>query len=320
MAAAGTPTKEQQVAGESARRRRLAVPTIAAGVLYLLSGIVASTVLRGAPDVSVVQGLAPALRGVANPVISPRAAEVRFISHHAFGLIAGSAMAGVAIALIAVSLTFLFDATRYRRPQTMPAARPLVLYGGLAVALLSVASQVINAIDTHHFATGHDFTNHAVDQALTNGSARVAAAYVGLIAELGLAIGIVVTVLNAMRVGLVTRFVGIVGMVVAVLFVLPLGQSLPIIPALWLVALGVLYLGRWPSGDPPAWAAGEARPWQPMAEARAERETARGRPARAGKPVPAGAAADAALDAPPEPAAPARSGSRKRKRKRGARR
>lgn len=319
MAAAGTPTKEQQVAWESARRRRLGVPTIVAGVLYLLSGIVASTVLRGAPDVSVVQGLAPALRGVANPAISPRAAEVRFISHHAFGLIAGSAMAGLAIALIAVSLAFLFDATRYRRPQTMPAARPLVLYAGLAVALLSVASQVINAIDTHHFATGHDFTNHAVDQALTNGSARVAAAYVGLIAELGLAIGVVVTMLNAMRVGLVTRFVGVVGIVVAVLFVLPLGQSLPIIPALWLVALGVLYLGRWPNGDPPAWAAGEARAWQPMAEARADRERARGRPARAGKPAPAGAA-DAALDAPPEPAAPARSGSRKRKRKRGARR
>jgi len=77
----------------------------------------------------------------------------------------------LAIALFAFSLTFLFDATRYRRPETMPAARPLVLYAGLAVALLSVASQVINAIDTHHFATGHDFTNHAVEQALTNGSA-----------------------------------------------------------------------------------------------------------------------------------------------------
>ena len=291
---------------------------MAAGVVYLLSGITATSVLRGAPDVGVVQGITPALRGDANPVVSPRAAEVRFISHHAFGLIAGSAMAAIAIALFAVALTFLADATRYRRPELMPAARPLVLYGGLTVAVLSVTSQVINAIDTHRFATGVDFTNHAVDQALTNGTARVAAAYLGLVAELGLAVGVVVVVLNAMRVGLLTRFMGIVGMIVAVLFVLPLGQSLPIIPALWLAFLGFLYMGRWPNGDPPAWLAGEARPWPSASAARADRDG--GRPARPGRPATAAAAGGSSAEAPPAPTAPARSRSRRGKRKRGARR
>ena len=36
--------------------------------------------------------------------------------------------------------------------------------------------------------------------------------------------------------------------------------------------MGILFMGRWPNGDPPAWAAGEARPWPTQAERRAERE------------------------------------------------
>ncbi len=74
-------------------------------------------------------------------------------------------------------------------------------------------------------------------------------------------------------------------------------DSLQIIPAAWLVSIGFLFTGRWPGGDPPAWAAGEARPWpSPPRDA--------GRKARAkGKgPPPHGAAR--APPAPPTPTAP----------------
>ena len=51
--------------------RGSSVPAFAGGFLYLLSAIIISSTLPGAPTVGVVQGLTPALEGVANPAVSP---------------------------------------------------------------------------------------------------------------------------------------------------------------------------------------------------------------------------------------------------------
>jgi len=311
-------TKEitEQVARESQRRSRLAVPAFAGGILYLLSGVIVTSTLSGAPSVGVLQGLAPALAGEANPAVSPRASEVKFISHHAFPLIAGSLLAAVAIVALTLILLTLLDAVRFRRPETWPAARPLVLAGGIALAAVSVGHQVVSAVETHNFAVGHDFTSHAVDNALTKGTANVLAQYLDLLAGLSLAIGMIAVMVNALRVGLLTRWMGILGIFTAVLIFLPLGgATLEVVPSFWLVATGILFAGRWPNGDPPAWAAGEARPWPSQAEMRAKRTATK-------QPALSTAAGDAAAaDVAPEPARPASNGSaRKRRRKRGARR
>ena len=75
-------------------------------------------------------------------------------------------------------------------------------------------------------------------------------------------------VVSAMRVGLLTRWMGVLGIFTGVLILLPIGgATLEVVPAFWMVAMGILLRGRWPDGDPPAWAAGEARPWPSQAEA-----------------------------------------------------
>jgi len=301
---------KEQLAREAAQRSRLAVPAFAGGFLYLLSAIILTETLNGAPTVGLLQGLAPALSGVANPAVSPRAAEVRFISHHAFALIAGSTFAAIAVASLTLILLLLVDATRFRRPQTWSAARPLVLCGGIAVVLVSLGHQVVSAIETHNFAVGHDYSNHAVDQALTSGTANVSVDYVDLLAGLALAAGMIATMINALRVGLLARWMGVLGIFTGLLIFLPIGGAdLQIVPALWMVMMGVLYVGRWPN-EPPAWAAGEARPWPSRAQLRSAGQVGDGRPA----PSADGAAAV------PAPARPASGGSsRKRRRKRGAR-
>ena len=119
------------------------MPAFAGGFLYLLSAIIISQTLSGAPTVGLLQGLAPALAGVANPAVSPRAPEVKFVSHHAFALIAGSVLAAIASVALTLVLLLLLDATRFRRPQTWSAARPLVIVGGVAVALVSIGHQVV---------------------------------------------------------------------------------------------------------------------------------------------------------------------------------
>jgi hypothetical protein len=79
-----------------------------------------------------------------------------------------------------------------------------------------------------------------------------------------------------MRVGLLTRFMGYVGILGGVLFVIPILSPVPIVQAFWLIAVAALIFGRWPSGMPPAWEDGEAHKWPSAAEAReraaAERE------------------------------------------------
>ncbi|MEA2140890.1 MAG: hypothetical protein QOC91_989 [Solirubrobacteraceae bacterium] len=297
---------KEQVARETERRNRLAVPAFAGGILYLLSGIITASTLNGAPSVGLLQGLAPALSGVANPAESPRAAEVKFFSHHATSLIAASVLAAIAIASLTLVLLLLVDATRFRRPQTWAAARPLILVGGIGLAIISVGHQAVLAVETHKFAVGHDFSNHAVDNALTKGTANVITQYLDLLAGLSVAVAMIVIMVNAMRVGLVTRWMGVLGIFTGILIFLPIGgATLEVVPAFWLVAMGILYMGKWPNGQPPAWEAGEARPWPTRAQMR---EAATG-------PQPALATGGDVTPAPTKPS----SGRTSRKRRRGSR-
>jgi len=298
-----------QVELESHRRSRLSVPAFAGGFLYLLSGIIITSTLNSAPTVGLLQGLTPALSGAANPAESPRTREVKYISQHAFALVVGSALQAIAVVILVLVLLLLLEATIFRRPATWSLAKPLVLYGGVALAAVTVGHQIVSAVQTHNFALSANHSNSAAEHALTAGVANGVVDYVELLAGLAFGIGIIATMVNALRVGLLPRWMAILGMFTGLLIFLPIGGAeLQIIPAFWIVMMGILYGGRWPkpAGDPPAWAAGEARPWPPRSPARA-RPTAELAGATAG-----------ASDLAPAPAARSSSGSsRKRRRKRG---
>jgi len=78
--------------------------------------------------------------------------------------------------------------------------------------------------------------------------------------------------LNAMRVGLLTRFMGILGIIVGVLAVVQLDVP-QLIRALWLVFLGALLAGRLRT-RPPAWETGRAQPWPSQQQIREARQQA----------------------------------------------
>jgi hypothetical protein len=311
-----TPAEiEQRTAFEKERRARLAVPAVAGGVLYLLSGIILNATLKELPTVGVLQGLEPALKGIANPPVSPRAAEVKFIDHHAFGLIAGSVLTAIAVIALTLVLLFLADSTRFRRPESFPAARPLVLAGGIGYALLNLLHEVVLALEAHKFATGHDFTNKAVEKALlSSGSTGIALLLLGLIAALALTVGMIAVSVGAMRAGLVPRWLSVLGVLSGLLF-LPFfaTATLQLIPTFWLVATGILLVGRYPGGDPPAWAAGESRPWPTQAEVRAKREEEKGGIASSASSKANGAEVG---DVAPAPTPAVAGGSRRKRRKR----
>ena len=128
---------------------------------------------------------------------------------------------------------------------------------------------------------------------------------------------------NAMRAGVLSRFMGIIGIIVGVLFVIPLLGQVPIVEVFWVAALGLLFLGRWPQGGRgPAWETGEAIPWPTaqdraaaMAEKRADRELDRD---ETPEPVAAGGRRPAPEEEPDgdRPVTDQHPRSKKRKRKR----
>lgn len=301
----------EQLEHEAEWRRRLAVPALGGGVFYLLSAVIIYATLSGAPTVGLVQGLTPALSGVANPAVSPRTPEVKFISHHAFPLIAGGTLSAIAFLVLTAILLLLDDASRFRRPESWRGARPLVLAGGVGAAVVSLARELASTIQAHSFAVSDNHSLHAAERALSSGTANQLADYVGLIATLALAVGMGATMINSLRVGLLVRWMSYLGVFVALLIFFPFGgEELQIIQAFWMIMAGILFGGKWPSGEPPAWATGEARPWPSQAQLRAA-----GAAGRAGA-VPDASGA-AAVPAPVPPAGA--SGGRKRRRKRSGR-
>ena len=122
----------------------------------------------------------------------------------------------------------------------------------------------------------------------------------------GMAVGVLYTCLQAMRVGLVTRFFGSLGMALAVAMIVFLGGLLPAV-LLFTVALGFLILGRWPGGRPPAWEAGRAIPWPRPGEQPEDSGTVEGRGEEV-EPQP-GAGDD-------EPERPSASGPRRKRKRR----
>jgi hypothetical protein len=73
--------------------------------------------------------------------------------------------------------------------------------------------------------------------------------------------GMIYTNLWCMRLGLLTRFWGALGMAFGLFLVIPLFPPIPGL-VLWFAVTGLMLAGLWPKPLPPAWAAGEAIPWQ----------------------------------------------------------
>jgi hypothetical protein len=215
-----------------------------------------------------------------------------------------AAVNGVASVLLAWTLVFLHGCARARSPET---ARPFIkwvaIVGGVLAAVAGVAYAIVVAMKVHQFVTTGAQTYEQANH-LTSSAGLLGLQLVGQAAALLLAVSFVLVSLNAMRVGLLTRFMGYLGIFAGVLVLFQIIQ-IPVVQGYWLAALAYLFYGRWPSGVPPAWRTGRAEPWPSSAELRARRAAAGGRggggggllgggrrgPAPAPEPQPAGAPA-----------------------------
>lgn len=183
----------------------------------------------------------------------------------------------------------------------------LVVVAPILYAIASVLG-AIDAIDiADEFAAGRPIRGEAgSDRARDLGGSSALLVGLSTAGTVGLAFLFVMLPLRARRVGLLTRFMGILGVVAGALIVFraQLPGLATVLQAFWLGALGAVFLGRWPGGRGPAWTSGTAEPWPSAAQR------------RGAAPMP-GEAEEPELDpTPPEPeSVPERPASRKRRRK-----
>jgi hypothetical protein len=301
---------EKQLAWEARQRPRAAAAAIVAALLTFGAGLWSTIVLRDIPTSGFLESLQNAQRpGSIGPTPSLRLRSYEYLHSHVAPILAFSILMAIGLVALGWAVTFLAAATRARRPEMPRFALYLTLVGAGLGAVGTLLRWIATLVSASDFLGGAHTVDAAVDAA--GGSALVAAAFIQFFGGFILAAGLVLVSLNAMRAGLLTRFMGIFGVIVGALQILA-PSILAIVQATWLVALGALMLGRWGSGVPPAWGSGRAEPWPSQAEV-AQRRRDAAQAGRGGRAKPAAPETPQAAKRPATVGAPAK---RKRKRKR----
>lgn len=295
--AASTPSVEESLAWEAQWAPRAAIAAVLAGIATIAGTIISNLAFRGRPQVTLTDGL----RDLADPG-NPRGILEPLLAHLDDKMLAfagGQVVSALAGPLTALALLYLYRATKARIPALGKGALLALVIGGVCALVGGIVGPVSVAMSVSDFVSSPDRSTQAATDALAPSTALTA----GLIAFIGrvaLGLALVLVALNAMRAGLLTRFMGILGIMAGAFMAFPFIQ-LPIVQAFWLIAVGVLFLGRLPGGRPPAWETGRAEPWPTRQQMMEDRQ--------AGAP-----AAVPVAEAGPERPAHARSKKKKRRR------
>jgi hypothetical protein len=180
-----------------------------------------------------------------------------------------SILLGLGFVLLVAPLYFLFRAARARSDRVRRQLVGVVIAGPLFFAAASVVLGIatvnaagtfvedkVPALEKEHVKLDSEKADETAEDTFSEGSLAglgVGLKFAGLI---GFVFGFLYTSLWAMRVGLLTRFWGSLGIALAAVSIFFFQFAL-----LWFVYLGLLLLGVVRGGRPPAWQSGEAEPW-----------------------------------------------------------
>ena len=189
----------------------------------------------------------------------------RAIDASASELLASTVLRGLSFALLCVPLFFLFRAAQARSERVSGAMAGFAFIGPVLLAVQGAIAWVAQTQVASDFIAqagpGGDIYSLLDDLVDESGAFDVASNLL-FPAILGMLVAMIYIPLQAMRVGLLTRFFGTLGMALGagMLFIVPAISLLTI--AVWFLWLGLMFIDRIPGGPrPPAWEAGVAIPW-----------------------------------------------------------
>lgn len=286
---------------------------ILAGILPVIGLVLQTIASRGIDDrvdrvVSVGQALTAYGSGQPPAGIAGRQADI--VSHYGdqYLLVAAAALCTGLGLLLAIPVLYGLIRAAWRRRPSFPRWflwTPAI--GGVLFGVATIVALIYQAVQYHDFTqlAAAAQNNGAANDALSAAQDDLALLqFAGGIGSLFTAVGFGAASLSAMNVGLLTRVIGSIGVILAFLVVVPLlGQQGSVLRGFWFVAVGLTLLGRWPGGRPPAWKSGEPMPWPSRAQQMEDAERARG----------GGSTSVPGADAAPAPTPKASSGRRKRR-------
>ncbi|MBV9212663.1 MAG: DUF4386 family protein [Actinobacteria bacterium] len=204
------------------------------------------------------------------------------VHHHQGALVLTAVLEALSVLLLGAALAYLYRAAKHRHPGLQSFALPALFVGALGYAVVLIAQQIA-FIDAENRVVSRlqanplppAAANDVVKHELTHGAVATTT-WVQLALGLVLAVGVVLIAQGARRAGLLSNFLGILGIIVGVLLFVPLFGRPPVIAYFWTIALGFLFIDRWPQGRGPAWRSGEAIPWPTAAELRERQEAEKG--------------------------------------------
>jgi hypothetical protein len=301
--------RERQLEIEGAARPRVALISIVAGLLYVGAQLADDLLINAkTPTIGLVQGFAPVLHGLKAAAVDPRTIQERFLSDHAATSIAISVVIAIALTLMRWPLRYLRDAAVARGAKPSEVTRWLANYAPPAFGLSVLAFAIALALGAHDYIS-HTARDSAAISSANGGAVRVFLLIVAQgLGPLAMATVFVLVSLRAMRAGLLTRLLGILGIIGGVVFFLQI-VPIPLLQMIWLVGVGMMLAQVGGMRLPPAWVVGEAVPW--VSTPRPATNRARG--ARAADK--SSSATKTLAPRVPEGASPA--ASKKRKRRRG---
>jgi hypothetical protein len=285
-------TPEEALEWEARQGPRAGIASALGALLVIGSGIATAAVFSDAPTSGFADSLARAGReGGVGSLQSLRVPYYEFYNDRAFAVLMTSVARGLGFIAIGLMLAYLGTAVRARSGAFRSFWVYLALAGGVGGALATVLFTVGTSLEISSFLDGARTVDRADD--IGDSSLLVTAQLIGIpgtqaigLSSLALGLAWVVICLNGMRIGLLTRFMGVLGVICGALIVLPILSPLPIVQTFWLGAMALLLAGRWPNGLPPAWTTGEAVPWPSSAAVREARRSKMEQRRRGGAPEP----------------------------------
>jgi hypothetical protein len=194
-------------------------------------------------------------------------------------LLIAAILQAVGMSLLVAPLFYLFQAASARSETMRQALIGVTVAGPLFLAAAFILEwvafdQAASAFADQGGGLGQPVGEYAEDLIRDEATFNAAQGF-SFAGTLGLVVGVVYTSLHAMRVGLLTRFWGTLGMAlgVSLLFLGLIGVLV------FFIVIGLLIAGWWPGDRPPAWEEGRAVPWPAPGQAAEEEADDSDRPA-----------------------------------------
>ncbi len=271
-------TVEETLGWEAQWRPRAAAAAVTGAICGTAGGVMLALLSRGGPDegdgfVSLPDSLAAASQGRDPEEASLIVRQVDHLGDRVVPLSTATVLTALGIIGALGALTYLFRAARARNPQIGRAVGWSIAAAVAIYPLGLLLSQLGSWIAFADFADATERTAQEGKELRTQGIAA-AGILLETLGAFAFALSFVLVALNAMRVGLLTRFLGILGVIVGALAVFQLDAP-QVVRGIWLVFVGLLVSGRYPGGTPPAWETGRAEPWPSQQELRERRDALR---------------------------------------------